>query len=92
MSENEETGTTTAPAPVHVSRAKFTCNSVTQYSSTGEGSKRYEFGAVYDNGLPENKRFARYSPSGSISITVDNPAVKFEVGKSYYIDFTEAPQ
>lgn len=89
MSETEETAEVKTR---HVSRAKFTCNSVTQYSSTGEGSKRYEFGAVYDNGLPENKRFAKYSPSGSISITVDNPAVKFEVGKSYYIDFTEAPQ
>lgn len=76
----------------HVSRAKFNCSSVTQYSHTGEGAKRYEFTAVYDNGLPENKRFAKYSPSGSLSILVDNPAVQFEVGKSYYLDFIEAPQ
>ena len=74
----------------HVSRAKFTCESVqqTRYSD----AKNYTFQAVPADEIEENKRYHKYSPSGNLSITVDNPAVTFELGKSYYIDFVEAAE
>lgn len=75
-----------------VSRAKFRLSSVTSYSQNGEGQKKYEFSAVYDDGTPENKRFAKYSPSGTLSILVDNPNVVFEIGESYYLDFVKVPK
>ena len=43
--------------------------------------------------MPENQRYHKYSPSGKLEITVSNPALRgaFKPGKSYYLDFTEAP-
>lgn len=74
-----------------VSRAKFRCASYKKYSD-GDGPVEYEFTAVYDDGIPENKRFHKYSPSGRLVITVDNPNVNYKVGKSYYLDFIEAEE
>lgn len=69
-------------------RAKFHCNSVEQFNANGEGQRTYRFSAVYDDGIPENQRYAKYTPSGELRIQVDNPAVSFEPGKAYYLDFT----
>lgn len=43
-------------------------------------------------GSDENKQFWQYTPSGKIELlTVNADAAKqFEVGKEYYIDFTQA--
>ena len=40
----------------------------------------------------ENKAFWDASPSGSITLWINNPAgfATFEVGKEYYVDFTPA--
>jgi hypothetical protein len=68
-------------------RGKFVCNSVKTSQYPG---REYEFFAVCNDGTPENDRFHKYTPSGSIRIAVDNPSVVFEPGKFYYVDFTEA--
>lgn len=41
------------------------------------------------DGSDEDQQFARYSPSGSLSLTVANPALlgKFAVGDTFYLDF-----
>lgn len=55
--------------------------------------KRFLFDAVCDDGTEENARFARATPMpSSITMTVDNPtaAAQFELGKFYFVDFTEA--
>lgn len=41
---------------------------------------------------PENRAFWEASPNGSIELTINNPAAAevFELGKSYYVDFTPA--
>lgn len=41
------------------------------------------------DGSDEDQQFARYSPSGSLVITVANPALlnKFTVGDTFYLDF-----
>lgn len=49
------------------------------------------FGA---NGESEDNSFARWTPSGSLSLTITNPALvgTFRVGQTFYVDFTEASQ
>ena len=71
-------------------RAKFTCISEThrRWSVNSDPSRSYEFQAVYDQDTPEDQRFAKATPTGSLQIGVDNPAVVFEPGRSYYLDFT----
>lgn len=70
-------------------RAKFRVNSYTQYTGSG---RKFDLTAVTDDGTPENQRYNTATPSGSLSIQIDNPAVVdfLEVGKSYYLDFTAA--
>lgn len=67
-------------------RAKFRCNSVETFQAGG--MRTFRFAAEYDANLPEDQRYARYTPSGELRITVDNPAVSFKPGMSYYLDFT----
>ncbi|MDN3356097.1 hypothetical protein [Actinomadura sp. DC4] len=50
--------------------------------------RTYRFNAQYDMSVPEDQRYAKASPSGELRIQVDNPAVSFEPGKAYYLDFT----
>jgi hypothetical protein len=53
-------------------------------------SRTYRFQAIYDPSIPEDARYATATPSGELRIHVDNPAVSFEPGKAYYLDFTPA--
>lgn len=68
-------------------RAKFICNSITNYGYNIEA----KLSAIHsDNG--ENADFTKATPNGSLSITIakDVPAFKFfEVGESYYLDFAK---
>jgi hypothetical protein len=73
-----------------MSRAKFLCQTVTHFAHNKD-SRRYTFQAVTDTRTPENASFTKYTPSGTVEILVDNPAVSFTGGKNYYLDFTEAP-
>ena len=45
-------------------------------------------------GRPEDQRFSKATPSGSLRMQVDNPAAleQFEPGKAYYLDFTPVPE
>jgi hypothetical protein len=45
------------------------------------------------DGSDENNSYAKFSPSGMLSLTVCNPNLlgKFKEGESYYLDFTRAP-
>jgi len=40
-----------------------------------------------------NKTWARYTPSGKIELSIDNPEAydQFELGQTYFVDFTAAP-
>lgn len=76
-------------------RAKMKVVSVTKMSDTQEDLK---FSAVCKNGgypndgADENNTFALFTPSAELSIIINNPNLigKFEVGKEFYVDFTEA--
>jgi hypothetical protein len=71
-------------------RAKVQLSSVTSYQGT---AKTYTFNPVHDESTEENKRFTKYTPSGELKMLVDNPAVEpqFQLGKYFYVDFTEVP-
>jgi hypothetical protein len=71
-----------------ICRAKFLCNSVNQ---VGVEAIVYSFVPVCADEIPENQRFHKYTPGGRLEMQVNNPEVKFEYGKSYYLDFSEAP-
>jgi len=51
-------------------------------------SRVFRFSPQYDPTVPEDQRYAKYTPSGELRITVDNPAVAFIPGRDYYLDFT----
>jgi hypothetical protein len=75
-------------------RAKFICNSITRQKhwdrSKGE-TQTIKLTPVV-GGSEENEAFYEATPSGSIDLmTVNEEAAKnFELGKSYYVDFTPA--
>ena len=71
-------------------RAKFKCTYVKDQPDFQQ--KTVSFYVVTD-GCEENKSFAKYTPSGQLTVVVsyDTPAVNaFERGKEYYVDFTPA--
>lgn len=73
-----------------MTRAKFQCTAVTKRKGWSGAPFVYEaeFSAVMGDS-EENKAFFAASPSGNIKLgTVRSD--HFEVGKSYYVDFTEA--
>ncbi len=72
-------------------RAKFKCQSKVMH---GEGDGQFaalSFSASYGEGR-DNKDWSKWTPSGTLTMSITNPSafVWFEVGKEYYLDFTEA--
>ena len=74
--------------------AKFRCNSIELFSPEPGGSRRVKLSPVYpgNDALEEDKAFWKYTPSGSLEMTIDNPpaADLFEIGKAYYLTFEAA--
>lgn len=71
-------------------RAKFNVSNV-KNESWGE---EVELHAVYSNeNNTEDNQFSQATPNGRLTMTISNPAAKgfLQPGKSYYLDFTEAP-
>lgn len=70
-------------------RAKMVLQTVSEHAW---GAKTLKFATQYDAAIPEDQRFQKATPSGSIEMLVDNPVAlqQFDLGKAYYVDFTEA--
>lgn len=70
-------------------RAKFKVVSVTQHAGNNEG-KTIRLMSYYDESIPEDLRFAQATPSGELTMYVNNPAAVEELalGKFFYLDFT----
>jgi len=74
-------------------RAKFRCTSDTHTPGFGNGPQHeYRFSPIYQADVPEDQRYAKATPSGEVRLLVDNPAVVFEVGAYYYLDFTKVEE
>lgn len=71
-------------------RAKMKLESIRD--SGGQDAKQLTFRAVTDDGTPENERYHRYTPCGTVEMTVDNPKALegMAPGDSFYVDFTKA--
>lgn len=73
-------------------RAKFKCESIERSRwQDGKEVHTVKLSPVY-GGSEENKKFYAASPCGKIELGTLNPeaAAAFELGKSYYVDFTPA--
>lgn len=69
-------------------RAKFKCNSVTDFGN----QKQISFNAVYGTS-GENASFTKYTPYGELKINIDSDAPAadfFKPQKEYYLNFEEA--
>lgn len=69
-------------------RAKFKLVNITNFADMP--AKKLVFHVQYDDTIPEDARFAKYTPSGHVEMFVDNPAAMaaFEIGRFYYLDFS----
>lgn len=80
---------------VRAMRAKMMITQVVQHQG---GSETLHLSAVARSdgypadGADEDNTFARFSPSGTLTLTVANPALigQFKPGERYYLDFTKA--
>ncbi len=75
-------------------RAKFKCSSVTNMANGTHKYQEVKLNAVYAGELnKEDNEFAKATPSGSLTMSVSNPAALdyFKPDKDYYMDFSEAP-
>ena len=75
-------------------RGKFRVQKVAKTCWGTEGSAEITFGAEYDPTIAEDKKYAQATPSGSITMYVDNPKAveQLTIGKYFYVDFTEVPK
>jgi hypothetical protein len=70
-------------------RAKFTVPEIRQHA--GCVATTIVLRPQYDQTIGEDKRFAKATPSGEVTMYVDNPPAQafFELGKAYYLDFSK---
>jgi hypothetical protein len=68
-------------------RAKFRCESVTQFVA----QENVELRPVTQGSL-ENNSFSKYTPAGKLEMCITNPGAIgfFQPGKEYYLDITPA--
>lgn len=72
-------------------RAKFQVTSVKAKAfARNPNTKEITLTPQYDTSIPEDRRFAQATPSGTFTMQVDNPAAaeQLELGKFFYIDLT----
>ena len=74
-----------------ITRAKFQLQEIRE-SFGNNGAKTFIFNTMYDQSVPENKRFFDATPWGKIEMIVNNPTVfdEFKLGDYFYADFTRA--
>lgn len=79
-------------ATVTGTRCKFRCTSIKPAYEGATTAIKVELTTQYDNTVPEDQAFTRFTPAGSFWAQIDNPNVipMFEVGKCYYLDITPA--
>lgn len=76
---------------VELVRAKFQVTKITALANTR--ATEVHLIPNYDDKIPEDQRYSKYTPSGSVVMYIDNPPAQefFVLGQTYYIDFTKVP-
>ena len=72
-------------------RAKFCVTTISQVS-WNTTVREITLEPRYDESIPEDERFSRYTPSGKLTMTVTNPAVieALKIGQFYYLELFPA--
>ena len=75
-------------------RAKMSVNRIERWDRADKVTMNCvaRSGGYPDDGSDENNTFAKFSPSGELTITIANPALigKIQPGDVYYLDFSPA--
>jgi len=78
-------------------RAKMRITSITKHPDFGQETLWFRTvgkdGPYPSDGSDEDNTFAKFTPSGTLEMAVQNPALfgKFTEGQTFYVDFTEVP-
>lgn len=69
-------------------RAKFKVTEHRQYA--GDNGKEIVLQPQYDESIEEDRRFAKYTPTGRFAMRVDNPLAveQLALGRTFYLDLT----
>lgn len=77
-----------------IMRAKFKITQVTKFETAEQLAMQAvsKSTAYPSDGTDEDNSFALWTPSASLTMTINNPNLlnKFEVGQKFYVDFTQA--
>jgi hypothetical protein len=77
-------------------RAKMQVQSVEKFTTSEKVTMLCvaKSGAYREDGSDEDNTFTKFSPSGSFTVQIANPALfgKINPGQEFYVDFTEAPK
>ena len=70
-------------------RVKFQVTKITEFAWSNV-HKEVTFEPRYDTSIPEDQRCASTTPSGKLTMIVNNPIAmeQFQIGKTLYVDFT----
>ena len=75
-------------------RAKMQISHITQHQNCEvlELNAVCKSGSYTDDGSDEDNTYAKFTPSGKLTLTVANPALigQFKPGQKFYLDFTLA--
>lgn len=73
-------------------RAKFQCSSAEKSGDNEYNTQENVSLHPVVSGSKENESFSRWTPSGSLLMTITNPSAFgfFEAGKEYYLDISKA--
>ncbi len=74
-------------------RAKFQINKVERFPGQDRITGNAVTSKPFDkDGFSEDNTYAKFSPSGELTLTIANPALvgKIEPGQKFYLDFTPA--
>ena len=73
-------------------RCKFVCESKTPIEHSIDGAHKVRFDARYHPETPEDQRFTKATPWGTLDVAISNPTAlaAIEVGKAYYLDLCPA--
>jgi mannose-6-phosphate isomerase-like protein (cupin superfamily) len=73
-------------------RAKVKVTTVSAHETCEEVIMHPVSSGVFDShGVSEDNTFAKYTPSGEVKLTINNPDLigKIKPGQTYYVDFTQ---
>ncbi len=70
-------------------RAKFSCISLDKNEDENNPFEHPHFAPVVGDGSTENESFSKFTPSGSLEMTITNPSLfgKINPGDVFYLDF-----